>query len=100
MDPRAHGHSRDQYVDPRRARALTLRGRASCNAIGGGHARIPESRILDRAALAARKVDVHDAEALRVALRPFEVVEQAPAVVAADAHAVVDGARQHLQMAA
>src|SRR3954452_8231854 len=60
--------------------------------------------VPERAALGhARErlvVDVHDPEALAVALLPLEVVEQRPGVVAAYVDALGDGARQRVEVAA
>ena len=42
---------------------------------------VPVVRVFRRA-LEAREIDVHQAEALRVACRPFEVVHQRPDVIA------------------
>src|SRR5262245_4281701 len=52
---------------------------------------VPASTVLRRA-LAGLVVDVDQAEALGIAVRPLEVVEQAPDEVALDARAVLQRA--------
>jgi hypothetical protein len=59
-------------------------------------ASIPESGILHRALLAA-EVDVSQSIALRVAIRPLEVIHQAPGVICAHSCSLGDGARKLCQ---
>src|SRR3954454_13278658 len=60
---------------------------------------IPERGPLQRALL-RRVVHAHDAEALVVAVLPFEVVQQRPGVVALDLHAGRAGPHQRLEVLA
>src|SRR3954470_20040085 len=60
---------------------------------------VPERRPLQRPLLGL-KIDAHDAEALRVAVLPLEVVEQRPRVVAPHPHAIGRRVAQRLQMVA
>ena len=65
------------------SRFLARRNRGvEAAAVRGDHLGIEVGAVL-RCALLGGEVDVHDAEALRVALRPLEVVEQRPDEVAA-----------------
>src|SRR4029078_12127435 len=62
--------------------------------MGPGDRLVQPAAALHDAAL-RRIVDVHDPEALRVALRPLEVVEQRPGVVAGQWATLVDRLRTH-----
>ena len=76
-------------------RRVTLRAQvAGCfcaknGAVGGDNLRIEVRAVLRRAPLAC-EVDVHDAKALRIAERPFEIVEQRPDHVAAHVDTLLD----------
>ena len=54
----------------------------------GGDIRVPVARMLDDAALVA-EIDVDKAKALCVSLSPFEVIENAPRVIAADSRTIL-----------
>src|ERR1044072_1293783 len=49
--------------------------------VGGDHRRVPVRAVLERTT-PGREVDVDDAEALRVPVRPLEIVQQRPHEVA------------------
>src|SRR5579885_3153442 len=59
------------------------------DAIFGGDFCVPLAGIFKRALLGF-EIDVGQSEALTVALRPLEIVDQAPSVVAADVRSVGD----------
>src|SRR5690606_878820 len=59
-----------------------------------------EARARLGRALLRLEVHVHDAEALRVAIGPLEVVQQRPGEVAAHVHALVHGLVEHAQVLA
>ena len=67
-------------------------------AAGGRDFCIPERGVL-RCALLIAIVNVGESEALAVTLGPFEVIEQAPRVVAADVGSVAHGACKFGEMA-
>src|SRR3954447_20381141 len=76
-----------------RPRILRCRFGAFAGALRGDEVAVPVEAAL-RHALERRVVDVDEPEALPVAPRPFEVVEERPREVAAQGHALCDGARR------
>src|SRR5574338_1085251 len=74
-------------------------GRSARQGVARRDVRVPARRLLD-GPLAGLEVDPHEAEALRVALGPLEVVEQAPGVVAAHVGAVADRLPECAEVAA
>jgi hypothetical protein len=69
------------------------------NRIGCRYLSVPVTGVLDDAPLRG-EVDVDQAEALRIAVLPLEIVEQAPRMVGTDVRSIVNRPRESTQVPA
>src|ERR1700676_998774 len=76
-----------------------MRRSSLCETAGGSELGVPMAGVLGGALLGA-EVHVGEAEALRIAFGPFEIVHEAPVMISADVGAVEHGAAERVQVAA